>query len=150
MDIKDLLVPERIITLKETTKQAALTRLVRVLARTEEVSKEKELAKAIHDRERILSTGIGSGIAIPHAKIGSVSRFVAAVGISKAGIPFDSLDFKPAHIVVMIAGPEQQNETYLRILARFTSVLKPEDTRQRIIDAKDSKMVLEIFNENAG
>jgi mannitol/fructose-specific phosphotransferase system IIA component (Ntr-type) len=147
MDISALVTANRIIPIKENTKDAALKALVKVLARTDKVAKEKELAKAISDRERILSTGIGYGIAIPHAKIPSVSAFVAAIGICKAGIPFDSLDGKPVHVIVMIAGPEGQNEEYLRILARFTAVLKSEQTRTRIIEAKKPEQVLAILQE---
>lgn len=148
MDISSLISASRIVTIKEPTKEAALKTLVKVLAKTEQVAKEKDLAKAISDRERILSTGIGYGIAIPHAKIPSVSAFVAAIGISKTGIPFDSLDGKPVNILVMIAGPEGQNEEYLRILARFTAVLKSEQTRTRIIDAKKPEIVLAILQES--
>ena len=147
MEISDLVSAERIVHLKEKTKANALRALVRVLAKTSEVDKEKELAKAISDRERILSTGIGYGIAIPHAKISSVSGFVAAVGVSKEGIPFDSLDGKDVHVTVMIAGPEGQNEEYLRILARFTAVLKSEQTRSRIIAAKNPAAILAILQE---
>ena len=128
-------------------KLTALARLVRVLAKTKEVSKEKDLAKAINDRERILSTGIGQGIAIPHAKIASVSKFVAAVGVSRDGIPFDSLDGKPANIIVMIAGPEGENTEYLRILSRFTGLLKPEENRKRIMASKNADQVLAILRE---
>ena len=149
MDISELLSAKRIINLtKEKAKDTALKSLVRCLARTDFVAKEKELSKAISDRERILSTGIGQGIAIPHAKIPSVSGFVAALGISKDGIPFDSLDGRPAHVIVMIAGPEGQNEEYLRILARFTGALKPEETRNRILGAaKKADQVLAILQE---
>jgi mannitol/fructose-specific phosphotransferase system IIA component (Ntr-type) len=149
MDITELISANRILALtKESTKDAVLKVLVKCLAKTPLVTKERELAKAISDRERILSTGIGQGIAMPHAKIPSVTGFVAAIGISKAGIPFDSLDGKPANVIVMIAGPEGQNEEYLRILARFTSVLKPEETRNRIIEAaKKPNQILDILRE---
>ncbi|MAG55825.1 MAG: hypothetical protein CMJ83_06005 [Planctomycetes bacterium] len=149
MDITQLITADRIVNLnKEATKEAAIKTLVRCLSKTKFVSKEKELAKAISDRERILSTGIGQGIAIPHAKIPTVSGFVAALGISKNGVPFDSLDGKPANVIVMIAGPEGQNEEYLRILARFTSILKPEETRNRIIElAKKGAQVMGILQE---
>lgn len=147
MDISTLVNVSRIVTIKDTTKDAALKALVKVLSKTDKVAKEKDLAKAISDRERILSTGIGYGIAIPHAKIPSVSGFVAAIGISKAGIPFESLDGKPVHVMVMIAGPEGQNEEYLRILAKFTAVLKSEQTRTRIIEAKKPEQVLSILQE---
>jgi mannitol/fructose-specific phosphotransferase system IIA component (Ntr-type) len=147
MDISSLLAPDRIVFLKDETKDGAIKSLVRSLAKTPEVQKEKDLLKAIHDRERILSTGIGYGIAIPHAKIATVSGFVAAIGVSKAGVPFDSLDDKPAHIIVMIAGPEGQSEQYLRILSRFTAVLKNETTRNRVIEAKKPADVFAILQE---
>lgn len=147
MDITDFVNADRIIYPKEKDKTGVLKALIKVLARTEEVAKEKDLAKAIYDRERILSTGIGYGIAIPHAKIASVSNFVAAIGICREGIRFESLDGKPVHLVVMIAGPEGQNEEYLRILARFTGILKSEQTRNRIIEARTPAQVLEILKE---
>ena len=147
MEISQLLSADRIVFLKDDTKIGSLKALVKVLAKTKEVAKEKELGKAISDRERILSTGIGYGIAIPHAKIATVSNFVAAVGISKHGVPFDSLDAKDVHVIVMIAGPEGQNEEYLRILARFTAVLKSEETRRRIIAAKNAAQILAILEE---
>jgi fructose-specific phosphotransferase system IIA component len=148
MELTQLLAADRIITLKEPNKEAALKALVKVLGKTTVVAKEKELAKAISDRERILSTGIGYGIAIPHAKIACVKAFIAAIGICKGGIPFESLDGKPVQIVVMIAGPQGQNEDYLRILARFTNVLKSEQTRSRIIEAKKPEQVLQILGES--
>ncbi|HMS18441.1 MAG TPA: PTS sugar transporter subunit IIA [Planctomycetota bacterium] len=147
MDITSLVNSERVVTLKADSKENALKALVKVLAKTKQVTNEKELAKAISDRERILSTGIGYGIAIPHAKIPSVSDFIAAIGISKDGIVFESLDGKPVHLIVMIAGPEGQNEDYLRILARFTAVLKSEETRNRIIDARKPEQVIDILQE---
>jgi len=147
MDITDLVNKQRIIQVKDRTKAGSLRAMVKVLAKTKQVTKEKELGKAISDRERILSTGIGYGIAIPHVKIASVTDFVAAVGVSKEGIPFDSLDGKPVHVIVMIAGPDGQNEEYLRILARFTAVLKSEQTRKRLIDAKDPDTILDILQE---
>ncbi|HYC78440.1 MAG TPA: PTS sugar transporter subunit IIA [Planctomycetota bacterium] len=147
MDISSLLAPDRIVFLKDETKDGAIKSLVRCLAKTPEVQKEKDLLKAIHDRERILSTGIGYGIAIPHAKIASVTGFVAAIGVSRNGVPFDSLDDKPAHLVVMIAGPEGQSEQYLRILSRFTAVLKNETTRNRIIESKKPDQVFAILQE---
>lgn len=147
MDITTLLNADRIVQIKEETKDGAIKALVRTLAKCPEVTKEKELSKAIHDRERILSTGIGQGIAIPHAKIASVTKFVAAIGISKSGVDFDSLDDKPAHIIVMIAGPEGQSEEYLRILSRFTAVLKNEPTRRRVIEAKKPEQVMTILQE---
>ena len=94
-----------------------------------------------------------SSIAVVYAAIGgnlgiAVTKFVAAIGISKTGVDFDSLDDKPAHIIVMIAGPEGQSEEYLRILSRFTAVLKNEQVRNRVIEAKKSDQVMAILRES--
>ncbi len=146
VDISRLLTVERIVTLKEDCdKDAALSRLVDVLAKTREVTDKAELSRAITDRERILSTGVGGGIAIPHAKVPSVKRFVAAIGISKKGVPFQSQDKKPAHVIVMIAGPENQSEEYIKILARFTAILRKENTVKKILQADGPKAVLGFF-----
>ena len=149
MDVTELLTPDRIVFLKDKTKPAVLARLVKILAKAPEVEKEKELAKAISDRERILSTGMTMGIAVPHARIASVTGFVAAMGVSREGVPFDSLDGKPAHVIVMIAGPDGESERYLRILSRFTGLLKPEENRQRILQAKTAEAILAILQEPA-
>ena len=89
------------------------------------------LLAAIHEREKIMSTGIGLGIAIPHAKIPSVKDFVVGFAKIDQGIDFNSLDGKPVHFVVMIAGPDHQQERYLQLLARITLKLKDAAVRRR-------------------
>ncbi|HID55686.1 TPA: PTS sugar transporter subunit IIA, partial [Candidatus Poribacteria bacterium] len=113
----ELISPDRIVTLKSKTKEEALRELVEVISRSPRVRDKEELLKAILDREKIMSTGIGLGIAVPHAKLDSISDFVIAMGISKEGIEFNALDDKPVYIIVMIAGPNQQT-MYLRTLAK--------------------------------
>ncbi|MFV1960107.1 MAG: PTS sugar transporter subunit IIA, partial [Planctomycetota bacterium] len=105
IDLRDHLAPEQVIDLTATTKDEALQELVDAVAHTDAVHDREELLDAVRARERILSTGIGLGIAIPHARIKSVHRFVVAVGRRAEGIPFESIDQKPVHIVVLIAGP---------------------------------------------
>ncbi len=140
----DLISLDRIVTLKSKTKEEALQELVDVISRSPHVKDKDELLKAILEREEIMSTGIGLGIAVPHAKLNSVSDFVIAMGISKEGIEFNALDDKPVHIIVMIAGPNQQ-AMYLRILAKVTLLLKNERVRRRIIDSKSPEEVMEII-----
>ena len=83
-----------------------------------------------------MSTGIGLGIAIPHAKIPSVRDFVVGFAKVDQGIDFNSLDAKPVHFIVMIAGPDNQQERYLQLLARITLKLKDAGVRRRLAEAR--------------
>jgi len=147
MNLGDLINQRGVVRLEATDKMTVLEQLIEALARRREVTSKEKLKRAIKDREKILSTGIGAGIAVPHAKIGQVKKFCAVVGISKNGIPFDSLDGKPVHIIYMIAAPEHAHEEYLRILKQIAHTLKDEEYRKRIIEAKDTKSVIAIFAE---
>lgn len=146
ISLSRMLTEERVVMLEEVGKDAALARLVQVLARSEKVRDEAALLEAVRGRELIMSTGIGFGIAVPHAKIDGVDDIVVAVGVSRAGIDFGSLDDKPVHIVVMIAAGSEQQEKYIRTLARVMLVLKNPKTRQEIIAANTPSAVFGIFS----
>lgn len=143
--LSKLLAEKRVIMFAEGDKDAVLDKLVRSLADSETVHDQKELLEAIRGRELIMSTGIGFGIAVPHAKIPSVDDITLAVGVSKPGIQFGSLDDKPVHIVVMIAAGAQQQDLYIRTLARVMLVLKNPKVRDRIIAAKSPAEVHKVF-----
>ena len=96
-------------------------------------------------RETQASTGIGLGIAIPHAKIPGVSRFVVAVGRHVAGIEFDAIDARPVHLVVLIAGPQDAQDRYLRLLARLSGRLKQEDVRRKVMVAQTHAEIVTIL-----
>jgi len=147
--IAEFLSRGRVVFLTCTTKEAALNALVDSIGSSAAVEDLEKLRKAIFDRERILSTGIGLGIAIPHAKISSIREFVVAVGVAHNGIEFSSLDGQPVKIIVMIAGPDHQHEQYLKILARTTLLLKNAMNRQAILGAKTEDDVFHLFTERS-
>ena len=105
ISLESILPPERVRLLESTNKEDALRELAKTVSEAPEVGDGERLIGAILERESIMSTGIGLGIAIPHAKIESVTDFVVGLGMSSAGIEFNSLDEKPVHFMVMIAGP---------------------------------------------
>ncbi len=144
VNLSDYLTPERIVRLPPSDKEGCLSQMVSVLSQAPDIQDPDALLKAIVERENILSTGIGFGIAVPHAKIPSVARFVMALGICKDGIDFDSMDGEPVHIVVMIAGPDGQQDQYLRILARVTLLLRNDDVRRRLLDATPERAMDEF------
>ncbi len=143
--IRELLTPERVLFLENETKKQALDKLVDLLGESEAVQDTKALRKAIFEREKVLSTGIGLGIAVPHAKIAKVSSFVMGVGICPEGLDYESLDGDPVKIVVMIAGPEGAQQRYLKILAHVTLMLKNRQVREDILGAEGAQQVYDIL-----
>jgi len=141
-----LLSRDRVILLSTREKTAALTELVDVLARLPEVEDRNELLQAILQRERDLSTAMGFGFAVPHAKIFSVRRFVMAIGLSKDGIDFDAIDGQPVHLVVMIAGPVDRQRRYLQLLRQVTLILRDKEKRLQIMETCDADKAYEIFS----
>jgi nitrogen PTS system EIIA component len=145
IDLKDHVDPQRVKDLTGATKDAVLEEMVDLVASSDAVTDRKSLLAAVRERERVLSTGIGLGIAIPHAKIPGVARFVVAVGRHAKGIEFDAIDGKPVHIVVLIAGPQDAQDRYLRLLARLSGRLRQEDVRRRILAAASPEEIVSIL-----
>lgn len=143
--IAGLLHPDRVLDLRATTKGDALVEVCRAVGKASEVADPAALEKAVLEREQVMSTGIGLGIAVPHAKVASVKDFVVALGRSRAGIDFQSLDGKPVHLVVLIAGPVDRQARYLQILASVTLRLKEERVRRALLDAPDAKGMIAIL-----
>ncbi len=143
IDIAAYLSPGRVLpALRARDRAACLDEMAAVLAATPEVADAEALRRALHAREAVMSTGIGLGIAVPHAKIASVHDFVLVLGRSRAGIEFQALDGKPVHLVVLIAGPENRQSRYLQILASVTLRLKREETRAALLAAEDGDAML--------
>ena len=137
-----LLTPERILWLEQPSKEACLKSMVECLARTAALENEPEIFHAILDREKLLSTGFGLGLAIPHAKLKTIRDFIVGLGIHKRGVQFDSLDERPVHVLVMILGPDSQQEDYLKVLSRVTAFLK--DNRERLLTLNTPQQVFEL------
>src|SRR5690606_3834135 len=135
----------RIIDLKATTKEDALRELVDALATSPDVTDKEELLNAIFEREKVISTGVGIEVALPHVKIPSVKNFVIAIGRSHKGIDFESLDDKPVYIVVMIGANDKQAGDFLKVLARLVLKLKNRNFRKQVMFAPNPKRIRELF-----
>ncbi|MBK9975611.1 MAG: PTS sugar transporter subunit IIA [Planctomycetes bacterium] len=148
MDVHGMLRPERIImNLKASTKRDALVEIVEDLGKNPGVTDVEALKKAILDREEIMSTGVGLTIAVPHAKLASVKSFTLGLARSQKGIDYDSLDGQPVRIIVTIAAPDNDQNTYLRVLAAVMHVLRMEDKRKAILAATAPQDVVNVFKE---
>lgn len=149
IDIHGYLAPERVAVLRSETKEGAILELVALAAESPAIEDAEKLQEAIFERESIMSTGIGLEIAIPHAKIPSVKDFVVAVGTAPTGIDFNALDGRPVRIVVLIAGPSQEQQRYLEILAGVTLRLKSEEVRRAVLEATDPQRIIDVLSEPA-
>jgi PTS system nitrogen regulatory IIA component len=99
-------------------------------------------------RERVVSTGIGIGIAIPHAKIEEIDDFYVAIGIIKnEGVDWDAIDHLPVKLVLLICGPQERHGEYLQLLSKLTKKIKEEETRRALFVAKTEEEVVKIFQE---
>ena len=135
----------RIIDLQADTKEGVLRELVDVIATSRLIEDKEQFLRAIFEREKIISTGVGIGVAVPHVKIPSVKDFVAAIGRSHKGVDFQALDDKPVHIVVMIGASDKQSGDFLKVLAKLVLRLKNKDFRRAIMLAKGPGEVRELF-----
>lgn len=131
--------------LKSKNKYKAIEELADVFKGTDVCSDIKAFINALKEREEIMTTGIGFGIAVPHAKLESVHKIAFAIGISKKGIDFNSIDGKPVHLVVLVAAGERQHKEYLKLLSKIMSVLKNDAIRNEMIQAKSTKDIIEIL-----
>ena len=146
MRIADHLTANRVVVIEATTKAQALDALMNVLARSVPRINREALAEALWKREGLMSTGIGTGLAIPHVRMAGVSEVAMAVGVSRAGIAdYESLDNQPVHIILLIVAPQGQHEAYIRLLALVTEVLKDAETRRSLTDACEPDKVYAIL-----
>ena len=148
MKILDIVSPEAVIAdLRSQTKQDVLRELAERVEKTNPSLKAEILTSILLERETLGSTGIGQGIAIPHGKAPHINRLVAAFGRSIRGVPFDSMDAKPVHLVFLIVAPPDLAGMHLKALARVSRLFKEEAFRQRLMAAADAKELENLFRE---
>jgi PTS system nitrogen regulatory IIA component len=145
--LAEYLAAARVVDLASRSKDAALMEIVETLASAPEVSDRERLLAAVLEREKIVSTGIGLGVAVPHAKIPEVSEFVVAYGRSKEGIDFGSIDDRPVHHVVLIVGPPDRQQRYLQFLATVTLKLKQPELRKSLEAATDAAGLFAVLSQ---
>jgi fructose PTS system EIIBC or EIIC component len=147
MRITELLTKETInLSLTSTTKTGAIEELVTVLDNAGKLNDRSEYKNAIINREEQSTTGIGEGIAIPHAKTNAVKHAAIAFGRSKAGVNYESLDGQPSHLFFMIAATEGANNTHLEALSRLSTILLKDEVRKKLLEANSADEVLTIIN----
>jgi len=135
--------------IKSQQKEDVIRELVELLVRAGSI-KEKDVHRLVQillKRESLGSTGIGQGVAIPHGKADCVSKLVAAFGVSRTGVDFDSLDGEPVHLFFLLVAPEDSAGPHLKALARISRLLKDKHFRDTLKAAKEEKTLVKIIHE---
>lgn len=148
MKIMDFLSPDAVLVdLKATDKKAAIVELAEVLKTVKNVKKTDEIIEVVLEREKLGSTGIGQGVAIPHGKTDVLSEQSGVLGISKKGIEFNSLDGEPVNIIFLLVGPVEVAGQHLKALSRISRLFKDKFLRQAIKSAEDPQAIIKIIQQ---
>ncbi|MBI5560198.1 MAG: PTS sugar transporter subunit IIA [Deltaproteobacteria bacterium] len=148
MRVSDVLTKGRIIPeLDAREKHGVLDELSSHLARTVDGLDKGKLLELLLERERLGSTGIGHGVAIPHAKIKGIDEVVVSFGRSKKGVDFASMDSKPVHLFFLIVAPENSTVAHLKMLAGVSQILKDNGLRERLVWASDEDDIYRMIVE---
>ena len=149
LKISEYLKPEAIIMeIKAREKIAAINELVAHMVKNKLVGDGDMFIKALAKRENLESTGIGDGIAIPHARTNAVKDLTLAFARSPKGIDFSSVDGKPSHIIFLIASPENKKSEYILALAKLSRLLRKHPVRELLRNAKEPEEIMDIIKKN--
>lgn len=135
--------------LKSTTKEEVIREMVQALVKAGRIedATSKKVVKALMDREELGSTGIGAGVAVPHARHDSVTELIGAFGRSKKGINFDALDGEPVHVLFLLLSSKGASASHLESLAYISRLVRDDRYVKSLRDAKDVKDLRDLLNE---
>ncbi|RKZ31984.1 PTS fructose transporter subunit IIA [bacterium] len=136
------------IPLESENKPSVITELVDLLCEVYNLRIKNEILAAVLEREEILSTGVGYGIAIPHAKMDDISSPKMVAGLSPDGIEFDSVDGKPARIFFLLISPKNGSGDHVHILSELSRILNNPVTREEILKSKNAGDFIDTLKKN--
>jgi mannitol/fructose-specific phosphotransferase system IIA component (Ntr-type) len=143
--LSELLSADRVkVPLDSRTKVDVLRELVGLVANGRSAADEESVLASVREREQVLSTGIGQGIAIPHGKTPHVDQLVLAAGVSPVPIDFDALDGQPVRLFFLLVGPESASGAHVKALSRISRLLRREQLRSDLLAAKSPEAFLEM------
>ncbi|MBS4170140.1 Uncharacterized protein NEOC95_000860 [Neochlamydia sp. AcF95] len=126
-------------------RDEALHTIVENLHQNRFLHDKEAFYQAILEREKVVSTGIGMGVAIPHAKLKGYESFFIAIGILQKGVDWNSLDGSPVRIIIMIGGPDDKQTEYLQILSALTIAVKDENRRKKMLTLNSAEAIMTLF-----
>lgn len=148
MKLSEILQEESIIPeLRAKDKKSVLGELAERMCEQDPGVDKNTLVKVLLEREKLGSTGIGDGVAIPHGKLASVRNPMISFGRSREGLDFEAMDGQPAHIFFLLVAPEDSSSVHLQVLARLAKILKTSAFRKRLMQAGDRQGIYRAIVE---
>ncbi len=148
MKISDILEEKLVVTnLALTAKGEVINAMIDLLGQSPKVLEKEKVRAAIFEREKIMSTGVGSGFAIPHGKTDGVSDVVAAFGVTAQPIDYQALDGKPVRLIFMLVGRDNMVGPHIKLLSRISRLMNKEEFRNKLMEMKTPKDVIEAFRQ---
>jgi PTS system nitrogen regulatory IIA component len=127
------------------SRDVALKTMINTVEKTGKLKEPEIFFDALIERERIVSTGIGMGVAIPHAKLDGYDEFFITIGILQKGVEWNSLDGAPVRLIFMVGGPDDKQTEYLQILSGLTMAIKDEERRKKMLTRNSPEAIIELF-----
>ena len=148
MRLTDLLDSERVrVPLAASQKDELLRELVDLVMGPGQEAVSEEVLRAVLERETVLSTGIGGGVAIPHAKTDAVSSLRIAAGRTAHGVEYDALDGEPVRLCFLLVGPESDASAHVKALSRIARVVRRESVREKLNQAANAEEFLRVLDQ---
>ena len=148
MKIADVLKKESVIPyLRSKTKAEVIRELSEHVSSVSNNINTERLVEVLMERERLCSTAVDSGVAIPHGKLSGISNIITAFGRSIEGVDFESLDGNPTHLFILLLAPENSVGTHLKLLARFSKIFKSPEFRSKLMQANSQDEIYELIIE---
>lgn len=147
--IYEMLGPETIrVGLDVRSKEEALNTLIDVLHDHPSMRDLEGVREAVFDREAVMSTGVGKGLALPHAKTPAVTGTVAAFATLAQPVPFDAIDDEPVQLIFLLVGTEEARSLHIKILSRISRLMNRDPLREKLLKARTVDQVVEIFRSS--
>lgn len=148
MKISSILEKDNIImNLKSKNKKSVIVEMINYLYKNKKIAETEHPIQAVMEREKIGTTGMGQGVAIPHGRTTAVNDLVASFGISREGIDFEALDGEKVHLVFLLLSPLKSTGKHLKALATISRIFSDKFVRQSLRRAETKEEVLRIFKE---
>jgi len=148
MKISEILEKDKIIpSLKGSNKKEVINELINLFESDERVIDLEAVRQTVHEREKIMSTGVGKGFAIPHGKTNNVKETIAAFGKTPEPIDFDALDGQPVSLIFILVGKENMVAAHIKLLSRISRMMNDDAFRERLLISNSSEQMYEIFAE---
>lgn len=148
MKISDILEEKLVVTnLPGNSKETIINAMVDIVGQSSKVLDKEKVRNAVFEREKIMSTGVGNGFAIPHGKTDAVSDIVASFGITAEPINYQALDEKPVRLVFLLVGKDNLVGPHIKLLSRISRLMNKEEFRSKLLGLQTPREVIEAFKQ---